>query len=100
MIALFASTRRAHQRNSAIIYGHGTRMEANRSAEAQHKSHHRPEQIGASVFERIIFRPISPHFASAAVDDESRSIPIKEAKMLSAGEQTDAQVWLAAGHHV
>ena len=67
-------------------------METNRAAQAQNESHDRPEQIGASIFEGIIFRPIRPYFAPMALNGKTRPVGIEKAKMLSARKQTGAQV--------
>jgi len=80
--------------------GGGTRVERNCAAEAQHKSHHWSEQISAGIFESVIFQPIGPHFAPVALNGESRSVAIEKAKILSTGEQTGPQVWLAVSNAV
>jgi hypothetical protein len=75
---------------------HSTRMETDCAAKTQNESHHRPEQIRASIFEGVILGPTGPDFTPTVVYSKSWPISVKETKMLSAREQTGAQVWVDA----
>jgi hypothetical protein len=72
-------------------------METNSSSKAQDEGEHRPDEVGASIFESVTLWPVRPDFAAIMADSKTRSVTIEKPIVFSAREHSNSQIGTSVG---